>query len=297
MNTDVAGGTLEETITVTGETPVVDVQSVGRQRRAGRGDVDTPARQPDAGVRGGADARGHHDRRQRCGRRRQRRGAARPAPALTVHGSRNTDLQDDVERAVADEFPHRIFSAGRGQHSQYQEIAIDFAAGDAEQPLGGVRMNLIPAEGGNVIHGTVLHGIHDRFAMQGSNYIGGAGGAWSGTPNKLKRIWDVNPTLGGPIKQDKLWFFVTGRHTGSWKFAPTFANRNAGNASAWTYDPDTTGPQAISEVNAWSGIGRVTWQATPRHKFNVGYEGNEVCTCDRRVPSWPPSRPTTPASV
>ena len=55
---------------------------------------------------------------------------------------------------------------------------------------------------------------------------------------KLVKTWDVNPTFGGPIKRDRLWFFATGRHIGTENtVAGIFANRNAGDITKWTYDP------------------------------------------------------------
>ncbi len=33
------------------------------------------------------------------------------------------------------------------------------------------------------------------------------------TPNTLKLQYDVNPGLGGPVKEDKLWFYTSARFT------------------------------------------------------------------------------------
>ena len=270
--------TVEETVTVTGETPVVDLQSVGRQGvleselvdslPVNRTPVFLAGLMPAVTMTGGssADIGGSE--------------GVRPTGAgVTVHGSRNTDLQQMANGLSLTNFHTGSSPQGVANTAQYQEIAIDFAAGDAEQALSGVRMNLIPAEGGNVLHGTVLTAFMND-SLQGSNYSAELEERGLAAPNKLKRIWDFNPTLGGPIQPDKLWFFATGRHTGSWKLAPIFANRNAGNPNAWTYEPDPSSSQGVSEVNAWSGVGRITWQATAKHKFNVGYEANEVCTCN-----------------
>ena len=269
--------TVQETVTVTGETPVVDLQNVGRQSvleaelvdslPVNRTPVFLAGLMPAVTMTGGssADIGGSE--------------GVRPTGAgVTVHGSRNTDLQQMANGLSLTNFHTGSSPQGVANTAQYQEIAIDFAAGDAEQALSGVRMNLIPAEGGNLLHGTVLTAFMTD-ALQGSNYSAELKDRGLATPNKLKRIWDFNPTLGGPIQRDKLWFFATVRHTGSWKLAPMFVNRNAGNANAWTYEPDPS-QQGVSEVNAWSAVGRVTWQATAKHKFNVGYEANEVCTCN-----------------
>ena len=270
--------TVEETVTVTGETPVVDLQSVGRQGvleselvdslPVNRTPVFLAGLMPAVTMTGGssADIGGSE--------------GVRPTGAgVTVHGSRNTDLQQMANGLSLTNFHTGSSPQGVANTAQYQEIAIDFAAGDAEQALSGVRMNLIPAEGGNVLHGTVLTAFMND-SLQGSNYSAELEERGLAAPNKLKRIWDFNPTLGGPIQPDKLWFFATVRHTGSWKLAPIFANKNAGNPNAWTYEPDPSSSQSVSEVNAWSGVGRITWQAAAKHKFNVGYEANEVCTCN-----------------
>ena len=153
------------------------------------------------------------------------------------------------------------------------------AAGDAEQPISGVRMNMIPAEGGNVFSGGVTSSFMNE-SFQGSNFTPDLEARGLAAPNKLRRNWDFAPTFGGPIRQDKVWFFATARTTGAHTFAPIFPNLNAGNADAWTYEPDTSGEQSFRQVEAWSGSGRVTWQATPVHKFNVGYEAHKVCNCD-----------------
>ena len=59
--------------------------------------------------------------------------------------------------------------------------------------------------------------------------------------------WDVNGSVGGPIVRDKLWFFWTGRSIGSRNYvAGIFRNRNAGDITKWTYDPDYN-DQAIDD--------------------------------------------------
>ncbi len=82
--------------------------------------------------------------------------------------------------------------------------------------------------------------------------------------------------------RDKLWFFWTGRHIGSRNtVAGIFVNRNAGDITKWTYDPDsTTGGDDNTTKN--SSI-RLTWQASPRNKFGVWWDEQKTCqSCDRR---------------
>jgi hypothetical protein len=100
----------------------------------------------------------------------------------------------------------------------------------------------------------------------------------------LKKLWEVNPALGGPIRRDRLWFYGTFRHQGNRQLvAGMFENRNAGDPTKWTYDPDPS-RQAIDDGTWKNGSLRLTWQATPRNKFNVWWD-EEVC---RRTPTTKP---------
>ena len=276
INSQLAVSTVEETITVTGETPVVDLQNVGRQSVLDQATVDTlPVNRtpvflagllPAVTMEGGssADVGGS-------------RGVVPTGAGVTVHGSRRTDLQQMANGLSLTNFHTGSSAQGVANTAQYQEITVDFAGGDAEQALSGIRMNLIPAEGGNNVRGTFL-GAFMNDALQGSNYSDDLRARGLAAPNKLKRLWDINPTLGGPIAPDKVWFFATGRHTGSWEFTPIFANRNAG-TEAWTYVPDP-GAQGVREANAYAVSTRMTWQATRTHKLSFGYEANNVCNCN-----------------
>ena len=65
--------------------------------------------------------------------------------------------------------------------------------------------------------------------------------------DKLVKLWEVNGQFGGPIMRDRLWFFATGRHLGTKnKVAGIFINKNAGDLSKWTYDPDYN-QQAVAD--------------------------------------------------
>ena len=59
------------------------------------------------------------------------------------------------------------------------------------------------------------------------------------TPNSLKLQSDVNPGLGGPLERDKLWFYTSARFTRQANYiGGLFQNKNAGDITKWTYEPD-----------------------------------------------------------
>jgi hypothetical protein len=149
-----------------------------------------------------------------------------------------------------------------------QEVVFSLSGGLGESTTGGPQMNIVPKQGGN------------RFA--GSFFMSGTGSAFQGdnlTPevqakgiratNSIQKLYDINPSIGGPLKRDRLWFFGTYRYQISRQnVASMWVNRNAGDATKWTYDPILT-EQAVADGTWKNGSGRVTWQVTPRNKFSA----------------------------
>ena len=90
-------------------------------------------------------------------------------------------------------------------------------------------------------------------------------------PNHLDSLYDVNPSFGGPIAKDKLWFYSSARAQENKNFvAGLWNNLNAGNPNAWAYSPNLS-QQAIFDLTSSSVNTRLTWQASPANKFNFYY--------------------------
>ena len=268
VNAEMRLGSLEETITVTGEPPVVDVQSANRQRvltkdvldaiPAGRSHLDAAALIPGlqvnvSGTRGTlADVGGTNNLQNMT---------------LTMHGGRSFDTRLMVDGI-------RVGNAGSGgEFTNYvpdmgstQELVIDYAAISAEQMTGGVRLNYVPKDGGNRFSGSVFAtGVNDKF--QSGNLDEELIARGLTAPNKMKLTYDVNASVGGPIRTDKLWFYSAARWQDNESFvAGTFANKNAGDINSWTYEPDPT-QQAIFFTKQQNVNSRLTWQANQANKF------------------------------
>ena len=77
--------------------------------------------------------------------------------------------------------------------------------------------------------------------MVGNNYTHDLKDRGLTTPGELQKLWDYNVGVGGPIKKDRVWFFVQFRDEGSHRTVPgMFANANMGDPTKWTYVADTT---------------------------------------------------------
>jgi len=135
VNADLKVGTLEETITVTGETPTVDVQSVVRQRVLTTETMEElPVNRMAAFI--ASLIPGVNNSSVDVG------GSLGPivtGGGMTVHGSRSTDLLTMSNGLSLQSIQTGSAVQGVANMAQYQEVAIDTAAADASQSLGGVR--------------------------------------------------------------------------------------------------------------------------------------------------------------
>ena len=165
-----------------------------------------------------------------------------------------------------------------------QEVAVDYSAVTAESITGGLQINMVPKTGGNKYSGT-LFATGANTAFQGSNTDADLVARGLATPNSLKLQSDINPGFGGPLKEDRLWFYTSARFTNQQNYVGgLFRNLNAGDITKWTYAPNT----ADKAVNAaWENSVnlRLTWQATSKGKLNFFYDQHLRCQCGVTSPT------------
>jgi hypothetical protein len=255
-------GALQETLTVTAESPTVDVQSTKRTNvipaevidalPAARSQYQLTALVPGV-VGGNQDVGGTTTMR---------------ITTFAIHGGRNFDQRLMINGLTSRNLLASAWASNFvPDMSAATEVAIDYATGTADSIGGGLAINVIPKEGGNTFAGQFFAtGANKDF--QSSNYSQRLADLGLGSPNTIKRVYDINGSYGGPIIRDRLWFFGTIRWQESSTFvAGAFENRNAGDLTKWTYDPDLSKPGfGILEMKPTGGV-RLTWQATPRNKI------------------------------
>ena len=274
INADLRVGALEETITVTGETPVVDVQNTKRQMVLDRELIQEIPSSRNAAIMA-ALLPGVTKSNQDVG---GLAGEGTSAGTITVHG--NADVRTEVN-GISVHATQGNGATGVGMISAYQELQVDTGAISAEQKEGGVRMNLVPRDGGNEFQGG-FYGAYANHSMQSSNFTQELKDRGLGTPNSLRKYYDINPAFGGRIVRDTLWFFATGRYNRTGDFAPIYANKNAGNPNVWTYEPDTS-HRGMND-NTFKGANeRLTWQATQKNKLGFSYDFVHQCECPRNL--------------
>jgi hypothetical protein len=282
VNAELRVGALEETITVTGETPVVDVQSTTRQRVFDHEVIDsipTAKNQYNLAVLIPGISMGGGNTQQDVG------GSAglEASYGVVVHGSKLDSQRISQNGVTINTFVGGGYGGSAAPNpAAVQEITIDYSGVSTDLATGGVRINLIPREGGNAFSGTIF-GSFANDTMQGSNLSEDLKARGLQTPNSVKAIWDFNPGIGGPLQRDTLWFYTSIRLNAAMSYVGGMsADRNANNPAVWTFDPDPSRP--ASTDNTWKAAqGRVTWQASSRNKIALSYDQQHACYCPNAV--------------
>jgi hypothetical protein len=248
VNADMKLGAVEESVTVSGQSPVVDVQNAQRTTILNRELLDAipVARMYQAE---GALAVGTKVSDQNV-------GGARAAvnPRLTAHMSVTKDTTIDV-----DGMKMNTLVGGGDSHPDHndamsQEITVQTAALGAEVSAGGPHLNLIPREGGNRFSGATYAG-YTNGSFQTNNLTQSLIDRGLKTPDAVDLIFDANASLGGPIKRDKLWFFGSYRNVGN------------NNIVANSFYPD--GSPGIYDQRVRNYTLRLTWQINQRNKITA----------------------------
>src|SRR5437867_3036168 len=281
-------GTVAETVTVTGESPVVDVQST---RRAITLDNETMRNLP--------SVRSYSYLLTAVPGLQPNITDVNTGPVFAifpVHGGRGVESRLAVEGLNISNPP------GGNQPPNYTadignsvEVTVMTAGGLGEFETAGVQMNIVPKQGGNILSGLVAASGFSK-GMQSDNYSADLQARGAGAPNPTYHVYDVNAAVGGPIVKDKLWYYMSVREQGSRRnILNVYTNNNAGDATKWTYAPDFNRPAYYDRQ--WENYTpRITWQASQRNKFTFSWDEQPVCrTCTGTASfSGSPSSTTAP---
>ena len=248
LNAELGVGTLEETITVTGASPVVDVTSAAKTAVLDREAIDL--------IPTGRSIQGMGQLVVGVNLNLPDTGGARAMQQtyMNTHGmsaGNNTVMVDGmmVNGLQGDGAIQSYFNDAMNAEVSYQTSAMG-----AETSSGGVRLNMIPREGGNRWSGDFK--IASRpGTWQSDNLTDRHKARGLDAGNAIDRIIDYTISQGGPIKKDKLWIFGSTRYF------------SVNNFIANTFFDD--GSQGIDDQFIFSGLARLTWQVSPRNKISA----------------------------
>jgi hypothetical protein len=241
-------GSLQETVTVTGASPLVDVQQTTRTQVLTRETLDTLVTSRNtwtqamllAGVQmTGTDVGG---------------STAAVDLLLEAHGASARHSTYNLDGMMVNTMLGEGSQQNYYQDQSNQEVSIQTSGGNAEVSTGGVSLNMIPKDGGNTFSGTL--------------YVGGSNGSWMANNftqelqnqgvraiNRITQIFDYGVTQGGPILRNRLWFHSSLRYWGVDKpVADSFLD---------------DGSQYVNEGSIMAATPRLTYQMTTNNKLRV----------------------------
>jgi hypothetical protein len=261
-------GALEETITVTGESPVVDVQTARQQMTI---DGDIVRALPASRSYGNYIAAIPAIQATGFGS-----GAATINNFFSARGGRSTEGLIQLDGM-------NVGAPGNGggvsgylyDMSNSSEVQVAISGGLGEADRGGPAFNIIPKTGGNTFSGTGFTSYAGEWG-QSSNIDDHLRSLGFGEQPALIKSYDANIAVGGPILRDRIWFYGNARAIGTYQEQQNlYDNLNAGNPNAWTWARS----DALSVRNSTSktlNSVRLTWQATQRNRvgFYIDYTKN-----------------------
>lgn len=277
VDADLRVGAVQETVTVTGAAPTIDVTTTTRQATLSTDTIDALptsrnyvalARLIPAAVNNLTDVGGSN--LQRVG------------GAVQIHGSRPQDQRITLNGVGTMTLQGSGSQGGQSPDvGSAAEVTIDHTGVSAELPTGGVRINFIPRDGGNRFADSTFF-TFTNGGLASTNFTEELQRAGLRTPNEIKRNWDLNAAAGGPIKRDSVWFWFSSRYNGTENWAPIFVNQNAYKPNEYLYVPDTS-TRGLMKGRLYNSSLRMTWQASPRNKIAATYKQDTWCDCPDEI--------------
>ena len=262
-------GDLQETITVTGETPVVDVQTVRRETV-----LDAEVIQSVPGTRTVGNLLNATPGLTVDG------NGVNATPTMTFFSARGG--QTNEGRMTVNGLTVAAAFNGGGVSSYIldsvnaDETSVTVSGGMGESDTGGPVMNIVPRAGGNNFRGQAFYNNAGDWS-RGNNLNDELRAVGIEEAPGILSAYDTSVTYSGPVKRDRVWFLGSYRRLNTQTAVEGIvANANAGNLSRWDWVADASLP-ARHSASRTMFIGRASAQLTQKHRLNFSHEYQTRC--------------------
>ena len=259
-------GAVEESITVSAQAALVDVQNVIQNKEVTREVLDAIPTGTRSFQSVGVLIPGVTSTSPDVGGA----GASNSSTSLVIHGSRANE-----QVLLLDGMPYNHGGGDGGPRTGYhtndgsvQEISFVVGNFSADAENGGLRTNIIPKEGGDTFKGSFFTS-YTGHGFESSNLTPELVAKGLTAVDSVKQVWDVNPAFGGPLMKGKLWAFGSWRNWGTNSYVGGMYFNKTPTSPFYTPDLDR---QAVNELRLGSMNARLTWQVSPRNKINFFYD-------------------------
>ncbi len=272
INAELRVGAIEETVTVSGASPLVDTQTTRRETVVSAETIAAlPITRnyggvlyatPGLNVQPGVNA-----------------NDLMPSMAtFSAHGGQSTEGRVLVNGvSVNGPFGSNSVTQFAFDVSNAEEMQVLVSGGLGESETGGPTANIVPRSGGNTFSGNAFYsGTTSRF--QNSNIDDELRGLGIQAPPTVRKNWDTNFALGGPIRRDRLWFYGNVRSVGVAQVvaAGVAPSRFAGDPTQWLYEPEPGVETRQVESKLDLSI-RLTAQLSQRNRVTFSSQVQDRC--------------------
>jgi hypothetical protein len=261
VNADMKVGALEETVVVSADSPIVDVQNVVRRQVISQDVIATMPTSKNWSTIGIMSVGVYSNQNDVGG------SAGEHQNQLKAHGGSFNDRLVQLDGLMNANMACNYSCTGLSTNdASTQELSYEFGAISAEVAGGGVRVNIIPKEGGNRFSGSAF-GNFATSGLQGNNVDATLRAQGITTADSINRIYDSSFAIGGPLVRDRLWFWTAHRF---WGYEQIRTNTfYESDQSTFVFTPDLSRPGTETQRSISDDV-RLTWQISPKNKLS-GY--------------------------
>ncbi len=230
INVTMVPATQQQTVVVTGETPLVDTQNTQVQGGFNLQQLNelpngrdmwsaiglTPGMR-DATLDVGGSAVGNQ-----------------VAYTSYGYGGQNRVMVDGINTSEGTSGAGFYFDYG-----SFTEFTVSAAGNDASMPVPGNQINAVVKTGGNQFHGD-MYFDYENPNFQGHNISQAQVLQGAGLGQRIATYYDPNGDLGGPIRKDRLWFYISLRDQTVGASVVGFPVQAPGTVASYAYDRNAT---------------------------------------------------------
>ncbi len=277
VNAELRVGSLEETITVTAETPLIDIQNIRQQTQLSRQTLES--------IPGTGRLPGLYTVLP---------AAVLAQPTVYSVGSVNERVAANyslhgapLASPVVDGMNATVASLLQGvvvyNQLTFQEVVVETSGIGADRDSGGAQVNIVQRDGGNMFSGAAMFS-YSGPSLESSNFSDTLAKRGLQPTGSLREFYDVGAVLGGPIKRNQVWFLAAVRSGMTQQYQQgVYYNKLQGGSPGLPlgvtfYEPDLSRPSFTKEY-AKDVTLRLTWQPAPKHRVAVASSFQPNCNC------------------
>ena len=265
-------GDIQESVTVSGASPVVDIQNVEQRAVMSREVIDSIPTGKSINSYGllvpgmvGANTYGSSLTQDAGGLSLQTLGT------MAIHGGDFDDQVVTINGMDVSDTTTQGAAKGYFPDTNFEEMSFSYSGSTAEIETGGVSISLIPKEGANTFSGSFFTTFSFPELMADNLDQDLIDRGLINAP-ALDEAWTIAPSFGGPIIQDRLWFFLThSSQTANLQAPGVFFAKDA---TSFVYEPDLSRP-SVDEVTAQEQSLNLTFQLTSRDKVKAYWSNSK----------------------